>query len=766
MSNGHGHNGRPARPRPEDIVRRAVAPGGGAVSSGAPALSRSQRVTLGLLGGLFVAIALAILDYGAPPLGLHQGEKAQANRLSRVDFSYEDPRVYNDLRKQVQNSTPGVYIQEPNWVAVVKEDLDKLAEVKVKAKDLDEFRKSVTEFKLIADDAKIETVWKALEGLKLPDDLVAPVARKLGLLQEAGVLKEECQRAELERRPDIRIEVRQKSKPDAPARPPLAASRCYTEQTARAEITESVGLIFHQRDPALQQTVLGLLLRRLKPSLNHDPDLSAAALKAAMGAIDLSRAERKVKKDEVLLQSDERIGEPEIRLLRAENQAHWVAAGAGERLLRTGGLLLLLAALFGVAFAWIVRSEPETLRRTRALVVLGVLAVAVLGMARVVAERDWPVLMVPAVFFAMAAALVLSVRAAAALAVLVCGLSALAAGSGFFGAVALTAGALAGALACSRPRHHLDVLRAALVAGAVVAAAAAAGQILSGATDAGAILREALWGLGAALVQGLVLAGALPVLEAAFGTSTSVSLRVLCDPNQSPVLRALFLNAPNSYHHCSVVGMLSESAAAAVGANPLLARAGGYYHDIGKLSRPEYFVENAPPGENRHDRMAPAMSATVVIAHVRDGVELARAFRLPRSLIEIIEQHHGTTRAEFFYRRALDLGEQPAESIFSYPGPRPQSREAAIVLLADAVEAASRTLESPSVARIESVVREISRRRLLEGQFDEAGLTLRELSVIEATFTRILVSMFHARIAYPNGKTGGNGGNGHGPAKS
>ena len=270
-----------------------------------------------------------------------------------------------------------------------------------------------------------------------------------------------------------------------------------------------------------------------------------------------------------------------------------------------------------------------------------------------------------------------------------------------------------------------------------------------GAVAAGAVLRQALWGLGAALAQGLVLAGALPVLEAAFGTTTSVSLRVLCDANQSPVLRTLFLNAPNSYHHCAVVGMLSESAAAAVGASPLLARAGGYYHDIGKIARPEYFVENAPPGENRHDRLTPAMSATVVISHVRDGVELARSFRLPRALVDIVEQHHGTTLAEFFYRRALDRGEQAAESIYRYPGPRPQSKEAAVVMLADAVEAASRTLDNPSVARIEAMVREISRRRLLEGQFDECGLTLRELGSIEAAFTRILASMFHARIAYP-----------------
>ncbi|HOX06564.1 MAG TPA: HDIG domain-containing protein [Planctomycetota bacterium] len=752
-------NGRAHRPRPEEIVRRSAAPAP-AISSG-PALSRSQKVTLILFGALFVVGALAILNRGAPPVGMHLGEKAQANYMARVDFVDDDPRAYNDRRKAAMAGTPGVYFLEPKWSVLVMEDLEKLAEVRAKAKDLEEFRKAAVEAK-VADEQSAEPLWKALENFNLREDLLAPLAQDLGRIQHAGVLREERQRAELERRPDIRIEVRSRAHPGERSGT-LPASRCYSVSTATTEIEKALRPLLRGRPPILLETAKALLARRLQPSLDHDPTLSEEALKKALGEIDVTSGRRSVRKGEVLLLAGDRIEEQELRLLRVENAAYWESVAVRERLLRTGGLLLIVAALFCVAFAWIVRVEPEVLRRPRALAVLGFLAAGVLLAARFVAENDWPVLMAPAVFFAMAAALVLSVRTAAALSVLVCALAALAAGGGLYGAAALTAGSLAAALACSRPRHHLDLLRAALAAGLVTAAVAAAGRILSGAPETGIVLREALWGLLAALGQGLVLAGALPVLEAAFGVSTSVSLRVLCDPNQSPVLRTLFLNAPNSFHHCSVVGMLAENAAAAVGASPLLARAGGYYHDIGKLARPEYFVENAPPGENRHDRMAPAMSATVVIAHVRDGVELARSFRLPRVLVDIIEQHHGTTRAEYFYRRALDRGEEPAESIFRYPGPRPQSKEAAVILLADAVEAASRTLEDPSAARIEAMVRDISRRRLLEGQFDECGLTLRELGAIEATLTRILLSMFHARIAYPADRpAAGNGHGGHG----
>jgi putative nucleotidyltransferase with HDIG domain len=273
-----------------------------------------------------------------------------------------------------------------------------------------------------------------------------------------------------------------------------------------------------------------------------------------------------------------------------------------------------------------------------------------------------------------------------------------------------------------------------------------------------AAVHSAAWGLGTALGQGLFLAGALPVLEAVLGTVTSISLLELCDQNQ-PLLKALFLNAPGSHQHSMVVGMLSESAAEAIGADPLLSRAGGYYHDIGKIARPEYFVENVIPGQNRHDRLGSSMSALVVIAHVRDGVILAREHRLPRAVIDVIQQHHGTTLAEFFFRRAMERGEEATESLYRYPGPKPRTREAAIVLLADSVEAASRALDDPSVARLKALVHDLASRKLADGQFDDCGLTLKELAAVEAAFTRILTSMFHSRVAYPEApeKKGRNG---------
>ena len=739
-------NGRGWRSRLGEGLRN----GPGYAGPSGVALTRAERVTLCLLGALFVSAALAVLDYGAPPLGFREEEKVRSDFQARVDFEYDDPAAYNEMRSQAASSTPEIYLQEPRWAEGIRADVEKLVEVKTKAKDLEEFRKSVADLKLVTDPKAVEPLWSALESLtNLQEDLVVPIAAALAPMEEVGVLDNE--RWKLESGPGRpgRIERRAKAKAEVPGKDFGYVAYAYSEDRARRELGAVLNLVLKSRPKALAETVRPLVLGRVRPSLVYDRALSEAAQKAAEAAVDPKFAKRERKKGDILMRAGDVIGEPELLKLRAENRAWWEAVSPAEHLLRTGGLLIIVSVLFGAAFAWVARSSPEVLRHPRRLALLGLLGAAVLLAARAVGERDWPFQAVPVVFFGMVAALVFSARPAAILAVLLSALSAPAlGGSSFYGAAALAAGASAGALAGARPRHHLDVLKAALVAGLIMAAAAAAGQVLAGSAEAWTVVHQAGWGLGAALVQGLVLAGALPLLEAAFGTTTSIRLREICDPNQSAVLKALFLNAPGSYQHSMVVGMLSENAAAAIGVDPLLARAGGYYHDIGKMARPEYFVENAPPGENRHDRLRPAMSAMVVIAHVRDGTELAREYRLPREVVQIIEQHHGTTLAEFFYRRAVERGEEPAESVYRYGGPRPQSPEAAIVLLADAVEAASRTLQEPSVARIEAMVRELARRRLLEGQFDECGLNLRELAVVETTFARILISMFHARVAY------------------
>ena len=206
------------------------------------------------------------------------------------------------------------------------------------------------------------------------------------------------------------------------------------------------------------------------------------------------------------------------------------------------------------------------------------------------------------------------------------------------------------------------------------------------------------------------------------------------------------------------VGSIAEAAAESIGARGLLARVGAYFHDIGKMLKPGYFIENQGSETSRHEALVPAMSTLVIIAHIKDGSDLARQHHLPQPIIDLIQQHHGTTLVEYFYDRAHQKGgdangNEVDESIFRYPGPRPQTKEAAVLMLADAVESASRTLVDPTPARIESLVRGLAEHRLHGGQFDESGLTLRELRTIERSMVMSLTAIYHGRLKYPEPRT-------------
>ncbi len=261
-------------------------------------------------------------------------------------------------------------------------------------------------------------------------------------------------------------------------------------------------------------------------------------------------------------------------------------------------------------------------------------------------------------------------------------------------------------------------------------------------------------------VAAVVASGLFPLLEPLFHVTSDIKFLELSDLN-SPLLRDLCVRAPGTYHHSVIVGNLAEEAAEAIGANALLARVSAYYHDIGKMSKPEYFIENQYGSTNKHDGLAPTMSSLVVVAHVKEGLELARSHNLGRDLEDIIEQHHGTSLLTYFYAKAkqMDLLAEQAldKEDFRYPGPKPQSREAAIVMLADAVEASSRTLAEPTPARIQALIRRIANNIFSDGQLDECDLTLRDLKRIVDSFTRILLGIFHCRIDYPTPEAAGLG---------
>ena len=226
-----------------------------------------------------------------------------------------------------------------------------------------------------------------------------------------------------------------------------------------------------------------------------------------------------------------------------------------------------------------------------------------------------------------------------------------------------------------------------------------------------------------------------------------MSLNLYSDYNH-PLLKEMQLKAPGTYHHSLIVSLLAESAAEAIGADPVCARVSALFHDVGKLSHPEYFTENSN-GEDKHKDLSPKFSAMVITNHIREGMELARKYKLKRPIREAIEQHHGTDLVYYFYKQAKDSGECISEHDFRYPGPCPRRKETAILSLADACEAASRSLEKPTHARICELVNTIFQKRLRDGQLDECSMTFRELSVIRESFTKTLTSMLHARVAYP-----------------
>ncbi len=312
-------------------------------------------------------------------------------------------------------------------------------------------------------------------------------------------------------------------------------------------------------------------------------------------------------------------------------------------------------------------------------------------------------------------------------------------------------GALAGVFGVSRLSQRYDIIRAGVLVGIVNLLALGGLDIMQGAGIGQAGTWETLlWGFLDGILAAVLAMGSIPFLEGPFGIITSMKLIELSNPNQ-PLLRKLLVEAPGTYHHSIMVGNLAEQAAEAVGGNSLLARVGAYYHDIGKSKRPYFFVDNQFGADNPHDKLAPTLSALIISSHVRDGIELARQYHIPDAIVQFIREHHGTTLISFFYQKALaaDTGDGVLEEDFRYDGPRPQSKETAIVMLADASEATSRTLKHPTPQTIEQVVRKIIKDRLEDGQLDESNLTLKELDTIARTFTRVLTGVFHQRIEYP-----------------
>lgn len=466
-----------------------------------------------------------------------------------------------------------------------------------------------------------------------------------------------------------------------------------------------------------------------------------------------ARAASDVQPVMVTVQSGQTIVAPG-QVITDENLAALKALGLTEQGRKYGAILglglLALVEVF-ILFFYIRRFERK-LRPSRSLqFVTASLVIVFTLMARVSTSEPLSPLVLPMAALGMLGTFILGTRMAVIMVIICSGNLAVVSGSDPQFVVVALLGGLSGSFLVTRVSQRRELVKAGLVTGAVViATAAGAGQLAE--SSVSRLVAAVAWGAGNAVLSVAVAGAMLTFYEMLLNLPTPLKLLELADPTR-PLLKELMMRAPGTYNHSIIMGNIAETAAEAIGANPLLARVGAYYHDIGKLNRPEYFIENQFHIKNPHDRLTPGLSRLAITAHVKDGVQLARDEGLPEEIVDIVREHHGTTTLAYFYHKAKELQEvregRIDEETYRYAGHKPTTREAAIVMLADSVEAAMHSLKNPTIRNIKNVIRDIFDQRLRDGQLSESRMTFTDLERVREVFEKSLRGFGATRVAYP-----------------
>ncbi len=511
--------------------------------------------------------------------------------------------------------------------------------------------------------------------------------------------------------------------------------------------------------PELTETAVELARLLIKPNLNYNQ--RETELRKEQAQASVNPVYFKVKKGEMLVREGERIGPEHLLKLSAETSSQERVDMVG----RVPAMTLLIGTLFLVIYftgAASYLGDPKDIPfNAVALLTLFVFAWAFNFIAEEVA-RGFTYFSSTALLFALPAAcgsmvisIFLGVGVATAFSLLTSVLVALISGGRVELFIYFFIGSLLAAYGVRNCTERGILIKTGLMVGLINMILSLAIEMLYGTFYSVESLIAAAAGFTGGILSGVIATGILPLVEMSFGYTSDIKLLELANLDQ-PLLRELMVRAPGTYHHSVITSNMVEATAKAVKANPLLAKVSAYYHDIGKIKKPLYFIENQMGCENRHEKLAPSMSSLILISHVKDGVELAREHKLGREIIDIIQQHHGSSLISFFYHKARDRmlakGNKSVtikEEDFRYPGPKPQTKEAGLVMLADMVEAASRSLVDPTPARIQGIVQKIINSAFSDGQLNECELTLKDLNAIAKSFNKTLSGIFHHRVEYP-----------------
>ena len=524
------------------------------------------------------------------------------------------------------------------------------------------------------------------------------------------------------------------------------ASSFYDRREAMEFIGRRAGTSF-AGDPQSMRVVTDLSGSFLQPNVLHDR--AETEWRRVQAQAQVPATVGYVQKDELLVDANQRVTHDALLKLRSLRNLEEARRGRRDFLYPPLARMLLMLLFIAVFVSYLRMELPGVYRDNAMLAMFTLLTVVVMtvteGMVSILGLSEFTV---PLALAPLVVASLLEKRPALVFTlVLAVTITAVGELHAPFAPVAALGGVTA-VYSVSRLRHRWHFARATLVI-AVVTIAAILAWDLARSMTLSTLLRDVMWGGLSSFLSVSLAFLLLPPVEHLFGLTSDITLLELSDLNR-PLLKRMQLEVPGTYHHSMVVGSLAEAAAESLGANSLLARVSAYYHDIGKLSKPEYFAENEPiSSRSRHEKLAPSMSALVVKSHIPEGLELARRERLPRAVQNAIPEHHGTMVMAFFYVKAQELDPNVRREDYCYPGPKPRSRETAILMLADGVEGASRALAEPTPSRIRGLVMRIIDERVQEGQLDQCGLTLQDLAKIREAFIPVLTAIFHVRAPYP-----------------
>ncbi|MFH1395517.1 MAG: HDIG domain-containing metalloprotein [Candidatus Omnitrophota bacterium] len=500
-------------------------------------------------------------------------------------------------------------------------------------------------------------------------------------------------------------------------------------------------------DRKIRQAVSSVLSVLIVPNLRLDEKKTESERIEAEKSIDPIYRRWEVKKNELIVEKGKWV-----------NARHITQVSQLRRVFRPGitpsffiGVIVLFFILWMIVSIFMSFTQKKHfLTYTKNIVIILLNLLFIIIVADFIMRSPQPTYFVPMAGMAMIITLLVNFNAAFICAVIMSLFISLLMGGGSEVMLVLLTGSVVGMFAVKGARRRTQILWAGLLAGlAKFAAIACIGLINSMQLDF--FIHDGLWGIASGVLSGFIVMGLLPVFEHLFKVPTNISLLELSDLNH-PLLKKLAMEAPGTYHHSIMVGNLAESACDAISANSLLARVGAYYHDIGKMSKAEYFTENEMTSGSKHSNLAPSMSALIIAKHVKEGEELAKKYKLNTKIIDFITQHHGDSLIFYFYQKAIQKAKEPEslkEDNFRYPGPKPQTKESAIVLLADSVEASSRALDDPTPSSIRNLVKKIINNKFIDGQLDNCDLTLKDMHEIANSFVRVLTGVFHTRLDYP-----------------